>query len=491
MFWNNYKYKIENNEVILLEYTGEEERVCIPAEIDGCPVTKIGAEAFSGRGFGIEQIEVPGTVKIIGDYAFKMCMSLTELTLHEGLLEIGKGILDVTSMTKIHIPATVRIIKGPYDLGDFSWEIDESNPFYHTDGYALYYTQEFSKIQVLEAVQKKDRRPEYEVEDGTDQIGQNAFEGQMYLQKVILPESVAVIGDDAFESCQNLQEIVLPEGLQVIGADAFRHCVNLRELRIPASLRVLGERALTDTFGWSDRMNGIVRITAALENPVFKTDENALYRKEENGTVTLIKYFGRERKFVIPAEVFQVGESAFRRSNVRKLVLLGSLSVIQKDAFRECKNLESVWIEADQVLLYVPRTPVYRKDEVTALFYGQKRPYIYDYTKYDKLAETWSQITERCRMACFRLKYPMKLDTQIGQKYMDLIQGNMREVLTDICDREDSKYLAELAEIGIFTSGNIDEAIDVINGCQKAKLTGYLMNYKQEHLGISEFDFSL
>lgn len=592
MFWNSYRYKIENGEAVILEYvpggsefydSGRAEEfflsedikegqcVSIPAEIDGYPVTEIGEGAFSEHGFGIERIEVPKTVRTIGDYAFKMCMSLTELTLHEGLTEIGKGVLDVTSMTKIHIPSTVRQIKNPYELGEFYWEIGADNPFYHTDGYALYYTQmsdaicnpsereercpakmgeqcqsetgeqravkmgewrpsEYGKAAAksLVAVQKQDERTEYQVEEGTGRIGHSAFEGQAYLQKLTLPVGIEIVEEGAFESCQNLQEIFLPEGLKKIEADVFRHCVRLKELCLPSTLRFLGERALTDTFGWSDKLNGISRIVAARDNPVFETDENALYSREENGMVTLIKYFGKEREFVIPEKVFQIGESAFRRSNVKHLVIPESVSDIGRDAFRECKNLESVFIEADQVLLYVPRTPVYRKDEVAALFYtlmnvrplrqeyalqrtqeypvchtpdgaggrepsryGNGRSGIYDYIKYDKLVTTWSQLPERCRMACFRLKYPLELDEETEAEYRNLISDKLAEILIDISDREDSEYLTELTELGFFTSDNIDDAIDIVSRCRKAKLTGYLMEYKQEHLGLTEFDFSL
>ncbi len=608
MFWNNYRYEIENGEAVILEYVPEsaeghasdgedgisssgreieEQKISIPAEIDGYPVTKIGEAAFSEHGFEIESIEVPETVKIIGDYAFKMCMSLAELILHEGLVEIGKGVLDVTSMTKIHIPSTVKHMARPYELGEFLWDIDERNPFYHTDGYGLYYIREHSGIcnpagvdnfcaaagedslyaaagtdnfcaaagadsfctaeeandfccagaekngyKVLTAIQKQDERIEYEVEEGTTEIGCNAFEGQMHLQKVILPETVAVVGEDAFESCQNLKEVTLPEGLREIRADVFRHCVKLNELRLPSSLSVLGERAVTDTFGWSDRMNGITRITVAEGNPVFEADENALYRKEADGSVTLIKYFGREREFEIPEKVFRIGESAFRRANVRNLVIPQSVAEIGGDAFRECKNLESIYIGADQVPLYVPRTPVYRKDEVAAPLYRkdevaaplyrkdevaaslyrkkrscgdiredaainagndrEKRPLSgYDYSKYDGLIKTWSQILERCRMACFRLKYPLELDSETQSEYRKMILDHMTEVLVDISDREDIGYLADLANAGVFTVENIDAAIDVVSRCRKAKLTGYLMNYKQEHLGLSEFDFDL
>lgn len=490
MLWNNYRYKIENDQVILMEYTGDETNVRIPKEIEGYPVTEIASGAFAEHGTGIEKIEVPGSVKKIDDFAFKMCMGLTELILHEGLEVIGENILYVTSVSNIHIPSTVRQIKKAYELGEIvSWDIDADNSVFQTDGYAMYHLEQGCKTLI--AVQKRDERKEYRILDGTSRIGRNAFEGQMHLQKLILPESVFVVEEEAFESCQELREIVLPEGLREIQADAFRYCVRLKELRLPSNLRVLGERALTDTYGWSDRMNGISRITVGGENPFFEADENAFYKKNGDGTVTLIKYFGTGQEYVIPPKVSCIGESAFRRSNVKNLIIPESVTDIGKDAFRECKNLESVYIESDCVRLYVPKTPVYRKDEIAEPFYEKNRCGLYDYSKYDNLLDTWSQVLERCRMACFRLKYPWELSAERRIKYRELILENMTDLLADISAAEDMDCLSDLAGIGIFTDGNIDEALDVLNRCRKAKLVGYLMNYRQEHLGVSEFDFSL
>lgn len=489
MLWNNYRYKIENGSAVILEYTGQESAVRIPEQIEGYPVTEIGTEAFSEHGTQIETIEVPQTVKKIGDFAFKMCMSLSELILQEGVESIGRSILYVTSVTRLHIPASVRTIELPWELGDISWEVEADNPFYKTDGYALYEVNENGKRLV--AVQKQDERREYHVEDGTMRIGRNAFEGQMYLQKLILPDSVRVVEEEAFESCSGLREIFLPEGIEVIESDAFRYCVQLREVVLPSTLRVLGSRALTDTFGWSDKMNGISRISIRGENPIFETDENAFYKKEEDQTITLEKYFGRDRDYTVDPKVTRIGEYAFRRANVRNLVIPKSVKGIQKDAFRECKNLESIMIEPDEVCLYIPKTPVYRKDEVTRLFCEKRDPWLYHYPKYDALQKNWSQMEERCRMACFRLKYPVELTSKKQTEYRELILEHMTDVLVDIGNREDIGYLSDLSDLGFFTDENIDEAIEVLNQCRKAKPLGFLMNYKQEHLGTSEFDFSL
>lgn len=489
MRWNNYTYKIEQNEAVILEYAGEETHLVIPKEIEGFPVTKLANGAFCEHGSLIERIEVPGSVKVIDDFAFKMCMSLTELVLSEGVEVLGENILYVTSVSDLHLPSTIRKIGKPYELGDVAWTVEAHNPVYQTDGYALY--ERRGDGWWLVAVQKEDVRTSYQVMDGTSGIADRAFEGQMNLEHLIIPESLTCIGEEAFESCQNLKTVDLPEGLVRIEADAFRYCVKLERLHLPSTLRFLGERALTDTFGWSDRLNGISFLSVAQPNPVFWADDCALYEKDDNQKITLVKYFGTEREYCISSQVSVIGESAFRRSNVRYLTIPNSVCEIKKDAFRECKNLESVELVTDDVRLYVPKVPVYRKDEIVKPLYGEKQQMCYDYPAYDALFDTWSQILEQCKMACFRLSYPIQLTDARKESYQKLVLEHLTEVITDICQTEDMEYLAQLATLGFFTGENIDAVIDLVNRFRKAKLTGYLMNYKQEHLGVQEFDFSL
>lgn len=101
MLWNNYRYRVEDDSIVIEDYCGEELDVSIPAEIEGLPVKKIAPEAFSIHGAMIERVEVPGSVTDIGDGAFKMCMSLEELVLQEGVCRIGESVLLVTAVTPV------------------------------------------------------------------------------------------------------------------------------------------------------------------------------------------------------------------------------------------------------------------------------------------------------------------------------------------------------------------------------------------------------
>lgn len=489
MHWNNYKYRKEADRIIIEEYEGEERHVVIPSEIDGLPVRKIAPEAFSTHGALSETIEVPGTVTEIGDGAFKMCMSLEKLLLQEGVQKIGENVLLVTAVTKMYLPASVSELVRPWEWGKIALEVAPDNPNYFSDGYGLY--EKHPEGYVLVAVRAEDERETYEVASGTVCIARHAFEGQMYIRNVVLSEGVNRIEEEAFESCQALHQISLPEGLLQIEADAFRCCINLEGIDLPASLRMLGEHALTDTYGWSPSMNGIQYITVKPENPYFYNDAHAFYCRGGNGD-TLIKYFGKNEAWKIPKEVTEVGPMALRRANLREVTIPETVKKIPKDAFQECGRLECMEIEADQVKLYVPENPVYRKLEISGLFCQDTDGNLkYDYAAYDALLQDWSQILIRCRMAAFRLEYPMQLSSAQKESYQALISEHLKDLVYDICKRESLKDLEALGRAGMITTENIEDMIGWTTDCHRGKLTGYLMEYQSKYLGRDEFDFSL
>jgi len=114
-------------------------------------VEEIGAAAFancfdmldySGTGTyfyfnlpGLERIEIPGSVKKIGEHAFSRCGKLTEVVLHEGLEEIGENAFFACNyLWEVTIPSTVEHIgpiafmPGPLDVAFNDMPIMYQNP---------------------------------------------------------------------------------------------------------------------------------------------------------------------------------------------------------------------------------------------------------------------------------------------------------------------------------------------------------------------------
>ena len=64
-----------------------------------------------------------------------------------------------------------------------------------------------------------------------------------YLEKIHLPNSVAIIGANAFAECGELIHIKLPTGLLYIGESAFVDCWQLEKIALPAKMQAIGPRA--------------------------------------------------------------------------------------------------------------------------------------------------------------------------------------------------------------------------------------------------------
>ncbi|MBO7079521.1 MAG: leucine-rich repeat domain-containing protein [Bacilli bacterium] len=73
----------------------------------------------------------------------------------------------------------------------------------------------------------------YEIPKGITSIGNGAFQGYSFLEKVDIPEEVTNIGNSAFTNCTSLKNIILPENVTNIGSQAFYNCSNLTSITIP------------------------------------------------------------------------------------------------------------------------------------------------------------------------------------------------------------------------------------------------------------------
>lgn len=102
---------------------------------------------------------------------------------------------------------------------------------------------------------------EYRVPEGVEIIASCAFEGNQYLEKVVLPSSITCIGDSAFEGCTELQAINLPDRLLVIGSAAFANCSSIECIVLPSQLYVIGDQAFCD----ASALTGTLTIPASVK----------------------------------------------------------------------------------------------------------------------------------------------------------------------------------------------------------------------------------
>lgn len=485
----DFLYEIVEDTVTIIKYIGEHQQMVIPEQIDGYPVGSIGPEAFAENGGELESVTVPSSVKEICDGAFKFCLGLMELNLSEGLEILGTDVVLVTPIGELNLPASVHTIRQPHELGGLKLNISPDNPYYYSDGYGLY--EKHPEGNILLAVDLRGERKEYHIPEGTRVIGQGALCGEETIEEVWCPASLRVIEEEAFESCRRLKTVHFNEELEAIGTNAFSYCAITGNVIMPTALQSLGETVFTNTFDWDRYEDGLNAITITRDNPHFYSDEDGFYRVLEDGSLELVRYFGKKQTWRIPDRVSRIGAHAFRRAKVREVTIPITVKQVGERAFWENPNILALNVEQDETRIYIPRTPVYRKDEVTRLLNGRDETYRYNYQRYDALWSTYLYMEDQAGMASFRLKYPRELSDQQEAFYRSWLSEHLTEVMEDVAVREDRERLSELTEIDYFNGDNIDDAIEVLNIHQKTELLGFLMEYKQNHLETEEFDFSL
>ena len=204
----------------------------------------IGKGAFKGwlmtGGNSIASIQFPSSLKVIDDFAFSNCSSLTEIILPEGLTTIGFLAFDgCRSLKRIVLPSTVKSIgrwgltpaiesltcRGDLPEGD---GIDANSFFLarnlvDEDGFiivgktVLGYDSEKNPIAIIPNSAKK--------------IIRGAFQGSN-LTEIIIPENIVSIPSGTFYDCKNLGRLTLSKSMSIIEESAFERCPKLSVIRL-------------------------------------------------------------------------------------------------------------------------------------------------------------------------------------------------------------------------------------------------------------------
>lgn len=169
-----YKYiLLDDGTVEIKDYIGKSSQVDIPKTIDGHLVTSIGNQAF-GMCQSLTEISIPESVKTIGNEAFIGCSSIKNIIIPDSVITIG----------------------------------DE------------------------------------------------AFDSCDSIEYIIIPDSVTTIGDEAFDDCYNLTTVLISNSVRSIGINPFTDCHKLKTIKVEPDHPTL---ATIDGVLF-DMLNGIVII---------------------------------------------------------------------------------------------------------------------------------------------------------------------------------------------------------------------------------------
>ena len=228
-------YNLDGEDFITLtKYMGRKTDVVVPTELDGLPVTEIGAGCFAET--SVVSVTVPDSILVIESGAFSKCAALTSVTLPEEMLYLGSQVFaECTSLKEITLPAT---------------------------GVTMYSWGMFIGSGVESVV----------LPENLDVLPSNFFLDSA-LKEITLPAGIKAVMQGALGNCTNLTSVTLNDGLTTIEECAFMSCPNLTEIVIPASVETLTEYAFVGC-------DALTKVKFEGNATAFKnTDENlaALY----------------------------------------------------------------------------------------------------------------------------------------------------------------------------------------------------------------------
>ena len=150
-------------------------------------------------------------------------------------------------------------------------------------------------------------------------IGSYAFCNMRNLQIINMPETVTEIGNYAFEDCNNLRQAKLPSAVTTLGDYAFAWCNSLTSITIPKSFSSMGN----DVFYGCTSLSSL---TVEDGNQTYYGN-NAIIEKETHKLILGIN------GTIIPEEVSEIGEGAFRSISGLKLTIPVTVTTIGYAAF--------------------------------------------------------------------------------------------------------------------------------------------------------------
>ena len=200
----DYEYIVlEDDTAEIVGYSGSEESLIIPGELDGRVVTAIGDWAFSWCE-SLTSIEIPDSVSKIGTNPFMGCDNLREIYISPDseYLAVIDGIL--------YNKQDKGLVCYPCAKQDLSFVIPSGIEV--IGDYAFFVCSSLTSIEIPDTVTK---------------IGDSAFSWCESLTSIEIPDTVTSIGDWAFSWCESLTSIEIPDTVTSIGEGAFSGCDNL------------------------------------------------------------------------------------------------------------------------------------------------------------------------------------------------------------------------------------------------------------------------
>ncbi|MDE7224891.1 MAG: leucine-rich repeat domain-containing protein, partial [Acetatifactor sp.] len=242
------------------EYTTEKDKGTVK-------YTLINGKVLADRAYygyqNLNNVSLPEGMEEIGEFSFARS-SLQTVAIPEGVSSIGYGAFyHCDQLTEVQLPSTITNI-APKAFDYTGWVKNflaegDTDFLIAGDGILIAYRGNSERVTVPEGVR---------------QIGPEVFQGHQEITAVSLPDSVEIIGEAAFAQCSNLTELTGMSGVKIIRDRAFYHCP-LKQVTLPDTVASLGLGAFA-----RESRGGVVVLAGQI--PLYG-EETSASRKSNEG----------------------------------------------------------------------------------------------------------------------------------------------------------------------------------------------------------------
>lgn len=463
-------------------------------------VCNIGERAFAES--TLSRFESPGSLRSIRREAFAGCQSLREVNLAEGLREIeSRAFAECTACTGIRIPASVARVElkafedaGLQPVGDNpTLAVSAHSKVLFIDEAGVLCERTGDGVAVLEALDGQTKR--YRTPNGAVRVSARAFFGHPSLEQLEIAEGVTCIEREAFMRCENLRSVSLPESLQELGDRAFA-TTDLSSCAVPAGVKHLGECALAFNFkNWHPTTNppeARAHVTLEPGNNRYFVERGLLYERCEGRATRVVLYVGPDIDLAVRRDARSIAPYAFFGvQGIRELRLPAGIPTGEA-SFAMRKPPERIVIEGEDGISF---DAMHDWRGVCAL----QRAFAGDgttnakllCTTFDEEALSAQLDYEAFRYMLARLARPDHLEAKARQTFMQTFREQLSDACIAFARHDDRTCVDALAELGLISETNIDQAVEAASTANSAPIMARLHELKRTRFRAAAQSYEL